>query len=196
MFFCLFFSSTSTLESNCIYVQQTRCSRVCSINTFVTDSFIHSFIHWLSQSAFFFKCSKYHKSQAVRAWEPTFWENFPPAHHVTCHMLLVTCHMSSVKCNFFLLLFRQSGDAYWWRVCYQQGLSRLVYYHCTGANRLHVWHSSGFLNMNVFLSLLMALHKTWKYLGYQKMFPFCGYQLDSGLCWFFPSTLQRTCRCH
>ena len=49
--------------------------------------------------------------------------------HVTCHMLRVTCHMSHVMCHMsqFLLLCGQSGETYWWRVCYQQGLLRLVF---------------------------------------------------------------------
>ena len=45
---------------------------------------------------------------------------------ITCHMSHVTCHMSHVTCHFFLF-FRPSGEAYWWRVCYQRGLPRLVY---------------------------------------------------------------------
>ena len=32
-----------------------------------------------------------------------------------CHVSRVTCHVS------------QSGEAYWWRVCYQRGLPHLVY---------------------------------------------------------------------
>ena len=44
--------------------------------------------------------------------------------HVTCHVSRVTCHMSSVF--LFFLFFLQSGGAIWWRVCYQQGLTRLV----------------------------------------------------------------------
>ena len=50
--------------------------------------------------------------------------------HVTCHMSRVTCHMSRVTChNFFLsfFFFGQSVEAYRWRVCYQQGLPRLVF---------------------------------------------------------------------
>ena len=34
------------------------------------------------------------------------------------------CHMSRVTCHIFF--FGQSGEAYWWRVCYQRGLPRLV----------------------------------------------------------------------
>ena len=48
--------------------------------------------------------------------------------HVTCHVSHVTCHVSHVICHFFFFLFfGQSGQAYWWKVCYQQGLPRLVY---------------------------------------------------------------------
>ena len=37
------------------------------------------------------------------------------------------CHVSHVTCQVFLnFLFWQSGEAHWWRVCYQQGLPRLV----------------------------------------------------------------------
>ena len=52
---------------------------------------------------------------------------------VTCHMSCVTFHVSHVTCHvscvtcFLLLFFLQSGEAYWWRVCYQQGLPRLVF---------------------------------------------------------------------
>ena len=35
-------------------------------------------------------------------------------------MSYVTCHI------FFLLFFGQTGEAYWWRVCCQRGLPRLV----------------------------------------------------------------------
>ena len=41
---------------------------------------------------------------------------------VMCHVSRSTCHMSGV--TFF---FRQSGEAYRWRVCYQRGLPRQVY---------------------------------------------------------------------
>ena len=44
---------------------------------------------------------------------------FTPHHvsHVTCHMSGVTLHVSL-----------QRGGASWWRVCYQRGLPRLVYF--------------------------------------------------------------------
>ena len=37
---------------------------------------------------------------------------------MTCHMLFLFI---------YLFFFGQSGEAYWWRVCYQRGLPRLVY---------------------------------------------------------------------
>ena len=45
--------------------------------------------------------------------------------HVMCHVSGVRCHMSSVSCHIFF--FRQSGEVYWWRFCYQQGLPHLVF---------------------------------------------------------------------
>ena len=44
--------------------------------------------------------------------------------HVTCHVSHVTCHMSQFYLIFFF--FGQSGEDYWWRVCNQRGLPRLV----------------------------------------------------------------------
>ena len=49
--------------------------------------------------------------------------------HVMCHMSRVTCHVSHVTCHFFSpFFFGQSGEAYRWRVCYQRGLPRLVFF--------------------------------------------------------------------
>ena len=45
-----------------------------------------------------------------------------PVSHVMCHVLHVLCHVSF----FLFFFFRQSGEAYQWRVCYQRGLPRLV----------------------------------------------------------------------
>ena len=107
----------------------------------------HWFILWLSVSSLSSKSSKYHISQTERDRELKFWENVHPPQHVTCHVLPVTCHVSYVICHvshvmcnmshvichmshyfilLFLLLFGQSGEAYWWRVCYRWGLPRLV----------------------------------------------------------------------
>ena len=44
--------------------------------------------------------------------------------HVTCHMSHVMFHKSSF---FLLLFFVHSSEAYWWRVCFQWGLPRLVF---------------------------------------------------------------------
>ena len=90
---------------------QTRFSRGCSTNTFN----INSFIHWVTESSFFSKTSKYHKSQTVRARDMNFWDNVH-------HPLFVMCHMSCVAYHFFL----QSGWTSSWRVCYRWGLPRLV----------------------------------------------------------------------
>ena len=46
--------------------------------------------------------------------------------HVTCHMSCVTCHMSQFLIFFFF--FGQIGEAYRWRVRYQRGLPRLVFW--------------------------------------------------------------------
>ena len=59
---------------------------------------------------------------------------------VTCHVSRVICHMSRVTCHvshvvFFLVFFGQSGEAYWWRVCYQRGLPRLVLGKLSGYTR-------------------------------------------------------------
>ena len=46
-----------------------------------------------------------------------------------CHMSHVTCHMSFVICHIFFPFFSgQFDEAYRWRVCYQRGLPRLVFY--------------------------------------------------------------------
>ena len=87
-----------------------------------------------SQSSFSSRYSWYHKSQTVRARELKFWENVHPPQtchmscvtcHVPCHVSDVTCHVSHVTFLFFII-FGQSGEAYWWRVCYQWGLPCLV----------------------------------------------------------------------
>ena len=50
---------------------------------------------------------------------------------VMCHLSHVTCHVSHVTCHilffyFYFYFLWQSGKVYWWRVCYQRGLPRLV----------------------------------------------------------------------
>ena len=53
----------------------------------------------------------------------------PNLSYVTCHLSRVTCHVSSVTCHVsgVTFFFRQSGEAYWRRVCYQRSLPRLVF---------------------------------------------------------------------
>ena len=54
--------------------------------------------------------------------------------HVMCHVSHVTFYVSHVKCHVshvmcymsIIIFFLQSDEAYWWRVCYQRGLPRLV----------------------------------------------------------------------
>ena len=65
------------------------------------------------------------KPLELESWN--FERMFTP-HHVSCvtyHLSRVTCHVSLVTI-FFFFFFRQSGQDYWWRVCYQRGLPRLV----------------------------------------------------------------------
>ena len=65
-----------------------------------------------------FIISQYRRALLRECSPPTTW-----------HMSSVMCRMSFVTCNFFLFLFYwQSGEAYWWRVCYQRGLHRLVFF--------------------------------------------------------------------
>ena len=50
-----------------------------------------------------------------------------------CHVSQVMCHMSPVNCHVYLsgvtclIFFLQSGEARYWKVCYQQGIPRLVF---------------------------------------------------------------------
>ena len=48
--------------------------------------------------------------------------------HIMCHISRVICPMSHVKCHVvFFVLFFQSAGARQWSVCYQLGLTRLVF---------------------------------------------------------------------
>ena len=57
----------------------------------------------------------------------------------------VRCQVSGVTCNYFIYLFLfisgQSGEASWWRVCFQRGLPSLVF----------------FLHLHLFLMRLLLL---------------------------------------
>ena len=69
--------------------------------------------------------------KSLEAPLPKFWENVHPPWCVTCHVSRVTCHASGVRCHvpgvlcqiFFFFL----SGASLCRVCYQQGLPRLVF---------------------------------------------------------------------
>ena len=119
----------------------------CSTNTFG----IIQLTEWSLSS----QSSTHHKSQTVRARDFTFLHNGHHPLYATWHMSCVTCHVSCVMCHvscvmclvsrvkchmsgftcqvshvtyFFLFssFFGRSGEAGWWRVCYQWGLPRLV----------------------------------------------------------------------
>ena len=76
-----------------------------------------------------------------------FSASHPP---VKCHVSHVTHNVSFVACNMSLNLFNctiiiyifvlQSGEAIWWRVCYQWGLPCLVY-----IQQPHSFYSQDFL---------------------------------------------------
>ena len=59
-----------------------------------------------------------------------------------CHVSRVSCHIS-----FFSSFFLQSGEASWWRVCYQRGLPRLVFLLQQILNILHFSLDIYFLNI-------------------------------------------------
>ena len=61
---------------------------------------------------------------------------------VICHVSCVTCHMSCVTCFFCCCFFWQSGEAHWWRVCYQHGLPLLVFFihHLLTVDRIYTFH--------------------------------------------------------
>ena len=50
---------------------------------------------------------------------------------VMCHVSCVTCQLSRVTCHMYFFSsvkkMGPSGGASWWKVCYQRGLTRLVY---------------------------------------------------------------------
>ena len=61
---------------------------------------------------------------------------------IMCQVSSVTCHMSGV---IFSLFFGQSGEARWWRVCYQEGLPRRV-------------HNVNQQTLNLYYLLFIKLH--------------------------------------
>ena len=119
-----------------IHFKQTECSRGCSINTFVINSYIQSvsdpFPPNLQQTFI-------PKPVAPGSWH--FERMFTSLHlsHVKCHVSHVKCHRSQVTCQMLqfiyiyiyfvvVVFFWQSGKASQWRVCYQRGLPRLVFF--------------------------------------------------------------------
>ena len=47
---------------------------------------------------------------------------------VMCHVSCVTCHVSHVMRHVSHVKKNNNGGASWWRVCYQRGLPRLVFW--------------------------------------------------------------------
>ena len=86
---------------------------------------------------------------------------------VMCHVSAVTGHLSPVRYHIFFFFFQIVG-AHWWRVCYQQGLPRLVVeqprLHCTCERQENK------LLVIILIASLKALYliKTWQ--KYQKLF--------------------------
>ena len=85
-------------------------------------------------------------SQTLRARELKFQENIHPSPHVTWYMLCVKIYFRRYKSCIFIFFIFFGGGGGWgvqscgasrWRVCYQQGLPRLVrinlvrFYCCT-----------------------------------------------------------------
>ena len=68
--------------------------------------------------------SFFNHSKTLRARDLKFWENYHHTLCVLCHMSHVTYHLSHVVCHIFFL---QSGEVILLRVCYQRGLSGLVF---------------------------------------------------------------------
>ena len=84
--------------------------------------------------------------------------------HVTFHMSCVTCQVSHVACHvscvtFFLNFFLQNCETSQWRVCYQRGLPRLVFYHFGDtygqSNILVVWTKEEALSLGTIQTFWM-----------------------------------------
>ena len=87
------------------------------------ENFANSLTDWSFSS----KYSRHLQFQTVWARDKKLLENVHLSPCVTCHVSHITCHMSHVTCHILSSsFFGQSGKASRWRVCYQQGLPRLV----------------------------------------------------------------------
>ena len=66
----------------------------------------------------------------IRARKLKFWDNVHYPLCVTCHMSCVMCHMTCVTFHMSHVIcnIKKKCWASRWRVCYQRGLARLVYY--------------------------------------------------------------------
>ena len=93
---CNFCSSINALQ---LSFKQTRCSRACSLNTFVFHSVCDPFVQNLQGAV---------DSKLLDLGSWNFERMFTPNHvsRVTCYVSSVTCQVSGVKChNIFFLFF-------------------------------------------------------------------------------------------
>ena len=88
----------------------------------------------------------------------------PPTGNVSCircHVSHVTCHMSCVTCQFFFkfiyFFLGQLSEAYRWRVCYQRGLPRLVFFHVSTKTDLFLEEQKNSYNMYVTIETVQVL---------------------------------------
>ena len=101
----------------------------------VAGLFYNHLCYWL------IKCLSQHFPQNLqniitpKPWELESWNferMFTPPPGVTCQVSGVMCHMSGVTCQvsgvMCKIFFLQSGWASRWRVCYQRGLPRIVFF--------------------------------------------------------------------
>ena len=119
--------------------------------------------------------SRHCPSKTVRARELKFWENVHPPPSVTYPVSYVRCHVSGVPCQvsgvrcwsvtnlfflIFLLLFGQSCEASWWRVCYQRGLPVYIFIRHLGQVWSFCMYSRLLLNLGTVL-LQANLPNVW-----------------------------------
>ena len=76
---------------------ETRCSKGCSTNTFVSRYFIHRFCN----SSFVEISSKHLHSKTIRDKQLKFWGKVHLPLHVMCHVSWVMCLLSRVTCHMF-----------------------------------------------------------------------------------------------
>ena len=152
------------------------CSRGCSTNTFVIHSLINwvtLFLQTFKTSLHphhtvlnFWE--NVHPPPRATCQVSCIWCQVSG---VRCQVLRVRCHVSGVTCHFFSSIFfwttwwgysvegllstgptpssLQSDEASRWRVCYQRGLPRLVYWQIYLFGNIFVYIESVYVDVNV-----------------------------------------------